>query len=166
MGQMVTMMMPPPPGSAAAAAAAAAMQQQQQTAYMQQQPQQMQQQPLASLPPQQEVDHHQQQQPPPTSSAPPTPATPTTPGGMAAMGMNMPMDRLKKMLQYQLEYYFSRQNLAHDTYLISQMDSDQYVPIWTIANFNQIKKLTSDINLVTQVLRGEPISRRHLHVKH
>ena len=69
--------------------------------------------------------------------------------------MNLPIDKLKKMLQYQLEYYFSRQNLAHDAYLISQMDADQYVPIWTIANFNQIKKLTSDIALVTQVLRGE-----------
>lgn len=70
--------------------------------------------------------------------------------------MNLPLDKLKKMLQYQLEYYFSRQNLAHDAYLISQMDADQYVPIWTIANFNQIKKLTSDIALVTQVLRESP----------
>lgn len=36
------------------------------------------------------------------------------------------------------------------------MDSDHYVPIWTIANFNQVKKLTKDINLITEVLRESP----------
>ena len=93
----------------------------------------------------------QQQQ----SQHPPTVSAAGTTGLTSSNHMNLPMDKLKKMLQYQLEYYFSRQNLAHDAYLISQMDADQYVPIWTIANFNQIKKLTSDIALVTQVLRGE-----------
>ncbi len=71
-----------------------------------------------------------------------------------SVGGGMPLEVLKAKLLWQLEYYFSRENLAHDSYLMSQMDSDQYVPIWTIANFNAIKKLTSDINLVTQVLRG------------
>lgn len=33
------------------------------------------------------------------------------------------------------------------------MDNDQYVPIWTVANFNQVKKLTKDLNLITSVLR-------------
>ncbi len=69
-------------------------------------------------------------------------------------GATLSLDKLKNALLHQLEYYFSRENLAHDSYLISQMDADQYVPIWTIAGFNQIKKLTSDIDLVTQVLRG------------
>jgi hypothetical protein len=36
------------------------------------------------------------------------------------------------------------------------MDNDQYVPIWTVANFNQVKKLTSDIKLITDVLRESP----------
>jgi len=66
------------------------------------------------------------------------------------------MDQLKQMLTHQLEYYFSRENLAHDSYLMSQMDSDQFVPIGIIANFNQIKKLTNDVKLVTQVLRESP----------
>ena len=57
----------------------------------------------------------------------------------------------------QLEYYFSRENLAYDTYLKSQMDADQFVDIATIASFPQVKKLTSDLNLVTQVLRGEAV---------
>ncbi|KAI5729916.1 hypothetical protein M8J76_007908 [Diaphorina citri] len=49
----------------------------------------------------------------------------------------VPMDQLKQLLLAQLEYYFSRENLANDAYLLSQMDNDQYVPIWTVANFNQ-----------------------------
>lgn len=52
-----------------------------------------------------------------------------------------------------LTNYIRRENLASDTYLISQMDNDQYVPIWTVANFNQVKKLTKDIKLITDVLR-------------
>lgn len=51
---------------------------------------------------------------------------------------------------------FSRENLATDTYLVSQMDSDQYVLIKTVANFNLVKKLTKDINLITEVLRESP----------
>ena len=46
------------------------------------------------------------------------------------------MDQLKQMLTHQLEYYFSRENLTHDSYLMSQMDSDQFLPIGIIANFN------------------------------
>lgn len=52
--------------------------------------------------------------------------------------------------------FFFRENLANDTYLLSQMDNDQYVPIWTVANFNQVKKLTKDIKLITEVLRESP----------
>ena len=69
---------------------------------------------------------------------------------------DIPFDRLKQLLAAQLEYYFSRENLANDTYLVSQMDGDQYVPIWTVANFNQVKKLTTDIKLITDVLKESP----------
>lgn len=51
---------------------------------------------------------------------------------------------------------FFRENLANDTYLLTQMDNDQYVPIWTVANFNQVKKLTKDLKLITEVLRESP----------
>ncbi|XP_018802337.1 PREDICTED: la-related protein CG11505 isoform X3 [Bactrocera latifrons] len=68
----------------------------------------------------------------------------------------IPLDQLKQMLSTQLEYYFSRENLANDTYLLTQMDSDQYVPIITVANFNLVKKLTKDIKLITEVLRESP----------
>lgn len=47
-------------------------------------------------------------------------------------------DELKRLIQLQFEYYFSRENLANDSYLVSQMDGDQYVPISTVAKFNQV----------------------------
>ena len=102
---------------------------------------------------QQQQQQQQQQPPPPQPTSPPreTSGEPS-PSGQAGI----PMDQLKQMLQHQLEYYFSRENLAHDSYLMSQMDADQFVPIAIIANFNQIKKLTSDIKLVTMVLRESP----------
>ncbi|XP_022254545.1 la-related protein 4-like isoform X2 [Limulus polyphemus] len=66
------------------------------------------------------------------------------------------LTELKAMLQRQLEYYFSRENLSHDTFLVSQMDGDQYVPIITVANFNQVRRLTKDLKLIVEVLRESP----------
>ncbi|XP_039285902.1 la-related protein 4 isoform X6 [Nilaparvata lugens] len=110
------------------------------------------------------------EQPPPPVAAPLQPPPPQAemaivppPGGGALSpvagipGLSaLPLEQLKQMLSSQLEYYFSRENLANDTYLLSQMDNDQYVPIWTVANFNQVKKLTKDIKLITEVLRESP----------
>ncbi|OWK03063.1 LARP4B [Cervus elaphus hippelaphus] len=50
-----------------------------------------------------------------------------------------------------------RENLASDMYLISQMDSDQYVPITTVANLDHIKKLSTDMDLIVEVLRSLPL---------
>ncbi|XP_065834404.1 la-related protein 4B-like isoform X2 [Oscarella lobularis] len=62
-------------------------------------------------------------------------------------------EELRQRLKKQLEFYFSRENLASDAYLLSQMDKDQYVSIKVIAGFNQVKKLTSDYDLIVDVLR-------------
>ncbi|KAI8338340.1 hypothetical protein BC941DRAFT_422587 [Chlamydoabsidia padenii] len=56
-------------------------------------------------------------------------------------------------LQRQLEYYFSRQNLTKDTYLVSQMDPDLYVPIATIAKFKRVLDITSDMDIIVSTLR-------------
>ncbi|XP_063550069.1 la-related protein 4 isoform X10 [Gorilla gorilla gorilla] len=64
---------------------------------------------------------------------------------------------LKECLKKQLEFCFSRENLSKDLYLISQMDSDQFIPIWTVANMEEIKKLTTDPDLILEVLRSSPV---------
>uniref|UniRef100_A0A2K6V6A9 HTH La-type RNA-binding domain-containing protein n=1 Tax=Saimiri boliviensis boliviensis TaxID=39432 RepID=A0A2K6V6A9_SAIBB len=46
---------------------------------------------------------------------------------------------LKECLKKQLEFCFSRENLSKGFYLISQMDSDQFIPVWTVANMEEIK---------------------------
>lgn len=89
-----------------------------------------------------------------TAMAPPAPHHGLGPPHFAPD--ELPLPELRRMLMQQLEYYFSRENLANDTYLLSQMDSDQYVPIGTVANFNQIKKLTKDLSLIVDVLRESP----------
>uniref|UniRef100_A0A2K5IS52 HTH La-type RNA-binding domain-containing protein n=1 Tax=Colobus angolensis palliatus TaxID=336983 RepID=A0A2K5IS52_COLAP len=48
----------------------------------------------------------------------------------------------------------TEENLSKDLYLISQMDSDQFIPIWTIVNMEEIKKLTTDPDLILEVLRS------------
>lgn len=64
---------------------------------------------------------------------------------------------LKECLKKQLEFCFSRENLSKDLYLMSQMDSDQFIPIWTIANMEGIKKLTTNMDLIVEILRSSPM---------
>ena len=47
-----------------------------------------------------------------------------------------------------------RENLSKDLYLMSQMDSDQFVPVWTLACMEDIKVLTTDSELILEVLKG------------
>ncbi|XP_004078840.1 la-related protein 4B isoform X1 [Oryzias latipes] len=66
-------------------------------------------------------------------------------------------ESLREHLKKTLEFCLSRENLASDMYLISQMDSDQYVPIVTVANLDHIKKLSTDVELIVDILRTLPL---------
>ncbi|XP_056293593.1 la-related protein 4 [Pseudoliparis swirei] len=66
----------------------------------------------------------------------------------------MSEETLRASLKKLLEFCFSRENLSKDLYLISQMDSDQFVSIWTVACMEDIKALTTDTTLILDVLRA------------
>ncbi len=44
--------------------------------------------------------------------------------------------------------------MVNDRYLKSQMDAEEYVPIAIIANFKLVKRLTHDLQLIVDVLKG------------
>eukprot|EP01117_Protostelium_nocturnum_P006583 TRINITY_DN2371_c0_g1_i1.p1 TRINITY_DN2371_c0_g1~~TRINITY_DN2371_c0_g1_i1.p1 ORF type:complete len:490 (-),score=145.19 TRINITY_DN2371_c0_g1_i1:479-1837(-) len=60
---------------------------------------------------------------------------------------------LRDALKKQVEYYFSKENLVTDRYLVSQMNSETFVPVKVIANFKQIKNLTTDLDLLVSVMK-------------
>lgn len=37
------------------------------------------------------------------------------------------------------------------------MDSDQFIPIWTVVNLEEIKKSTTDPDVIIEVLRSSPM---------
>ncbi|XP_028979775.2 la-related protein 4 isoform X2 [Esox lucius] len=87
------------------------------------------------------------------------PAETTGSSGEAKLTDELPIssENLRESLKKELEFYFSRENLSKDLYLMSQMDSDQFVPVWTIASMESIKALTSDMELILDVLRSSPM---------
>jgi len=57
-------------------------------------------------------------------------------------------DELLDAVRKQVEYYFSRSNLANDSYLVSQMDAQMFVPLDVIVGFKGVQKLTMDGALI------------------
>uniref|UniRef100_A0A3Q2U1F9 La ribonucleoprotein 4Aa n=1 Tax=Fundulus heteroclitus TaxID=8078 RepID=A0A3Q2U1F9_FUNHE len=86
-----------------------------------------------------------------------SPAESTTGSSDGKTEEQVSSENLRESLKKELEFYFSRENLSKDLYLMSQMDSDQFVPIWTIASMEGIKALTTDMELILDVLRSSPM---------
>lgn len=60
---------------------------------------------------------------------------------------------LQQALKQQLDFYFSKQNLENDAYLLSQMNPQRYVPVDIIINFRKVRLLTEDRNLIISAMR-------------
>lgn len=58
---------------------------------------------------------------------------------------------------YQVEYYFSVENLCKDMYLRKQMNSNGWIPLTILASFNRLKALTGgDFNLFVEACKWAP----------
>ncbi|KAI8979374.1 hypothetical protein BDF20DRAFT_869158 [Mycotypha africana] len=66
-------------------------------------------------------------------------------------------ETLKLYIMQQFEYYFSIDNLCKDLYLRKQMDSNGFVDLSLVANFNRVKGLTTDMNLIREALQNSQI---------
>ncbi|KAJ2514677.1 hypothetical protein H4217_005623 [Coemansia sp. RSA 1939] len=61
-------------------------------------------------------------------------------------------ESMKSFVQAQVEYYFSVDNLCKDIFFRTQMDSNGYVPLSLVAGFNRIKTVTTDLDLIREVM--------------
>lgn len=55
--------------------------------------------------------------------------------------MLLGFENTREWVKYQIEYYFSTENLCKDMFLRKSMDSEGYVPLRTILNFNRMQAL-------------------------
>ncbi len=70
----------------------------------------------------------------------------------------LPFPRSHKViiLRHRREYYFSVDNLCKDLFLRKHMDSQGYVSLSVLANFNRIRQLTTDMEMIRYVCLNSP----------
>ncbi|GBG25241.1 La-related protein CG11505 [Hondaea fermentalgiana] len=115
------------------------------------------------------MQDHQQQEPevtPPTEGSQDRPVSPSGSGsaGYSSDSSADPVDvskldpaTLKARIKAQVEYYFSQQNLNQDAYMLSQMDSEGYIPVSVIASFRKVRKLTESEDAIVQAISDSSV---------
>jgi len=61
-------------------------------------------------------------------------------------------EALLEAVRNQLDYYFSKENLRTDTFLMSQMDAQMSVPLSVVMKFAKLRSLTQDEEIVKKAL--------------
>ncbi|CAI9763523.1 unnamed protein product [Fraxinus pennsylvanica] len=64
---------------------------------------------------------------------------------------------LSNKIMYQIDYYFSNENLVKDTFLRQNMDEEGWVPIQLIAGFKKVMELTDNIQLILEAVQASNI---------
>ncbi|KAJ1628962.1 hypothetical protein T492DRAFT_134326 [Pavlovales sp. CCMP2436] len=72
----------------------------------------------------------------------------------AELAVTLEGDELLAAIRKQVEYYFSRENLASDAYLVQHMNSQMFVPIAVVAGFTNMRRLTTDAELIKRALKS------------
>ncbi|KAI9319502.1 hypothetical protein BX666DRAFT_2120213 [Dichotomocladium elegans] len=67
--------------------------------------------------------------------------------------VSIDIETLKAYIIQQIEYYFSIDNLCKDLFLRGKMDSQGYVDLQILGNFNRVKTLTTNNELIRDALR-------------
>ncbi|CAK8697371.1 unnamed protein product [Clavelina lepadiformis] len=60
-------------------------------------------------------------------------------------------------IKWQIEYYFSPDNLERDFFLRRKMDKEGFLPISLIASFQRVQALTNDIDMIHEVLKESTV---------
>ena len=60
---------------------------------------------------------------------------------------------LLDLLRHQLDFYFSKENLAVDAFLVNQMNIDKMVPIDVIVSFKRVQQLTNDTHDIIDAVK-------------
>ncbi|KAI8146659.1 hypothetical protein BJV82DRAFT_665618 [Fennellomyces sp. T-0311] len=66
-------------------------------------------------------------------------------------------ETLKHYIMQQIEYYFSIDNLCKDIFLRGKMDAQGFVELDVLANFNRVKALTHNIELIRDAMRRSEV---------
>lgn len=82
-----------------------------------------------------------------------SPSQPAEPSQIPDSPPQLTGEALNAALIQQLEFYFSKENLAQDAYLVSQMDAQQFVPVSIIANFKRVMALSTDSKVVVEAMK-------------
>jgi len=71
----------------------------------------------------------------------------------AAPPVKLEGEELKEAIKKQVEYYFSRENLCQDAFLVGKMDAQHFVEVAVIADFKMVKQLTTDQALILECVK-------------